>query len=86
MSITLNARIQAMATLHYTESGQGEPLILLHSGGMSGAEWKPQILLCSPAHFRVVMVPDHLGHGRSPMIAAKLTVADMGHAVLELIG
>ena len=34
-----------MATLHYSESGQGEPLILLHSGGMSGAEWKPQIPL-----------------------------------------
>ncbi len=26
-----------MAILHYTESGQGEPLILLHSGGMTGA-------------------------------------------------
>lgn len=53
-----------MATLHYTQSGQGEPLILLHSGGMSGAEWTPQIPLLA-RHFRVV-VPDHLGHGRSP--------------------
>lgn len=72
-----------MATLHYTESGQGEPLILLHSGGMSGAEWKPQIPLFA-RQFRVI-VPDHLGHGRSPMVAERLAVADMGHAVLELM-
>lgn len=72
-----------MSTLHYTESGQGEPLILLHSGGMSGAEWKPQIPLFART-FRVI-APDHLGHGRSPMLAEKLAVADMGRAVLELL-
>ncbi len=72
-----------MATLHYTESGQGKPLILLHSGGMSGAEWKPQIPLFA-RHFRVI-APDHLGHGRSPMVAERLAVADMGRAVLELM-
>ncbi len=72
-----------MATLHYTESGQGDPLILLHSGGMSGAEWKPHLPLFARI-FRVI-APDHLGHGRSPMIAEKLTVADMGRSVLELL-
>lgn len=69
--------------MHYTETGQGDPLILLHSGGMSGAEWKPQIPRFS-RQFRVV-VPDHLGHGNSPMVAEKLTVADMGRAVLALL-
>ena len=72
-----------MATLHYTESGQGEPLVLLHSGGMSGAEWRPQVTLFARS-FRVI-VPDHLGHGHSPMIAEKLTVGDMGRAVLDLL-
>ena len=72
-----------MATLHYTESGQGEPLALLHSGGMSGAEWRPQITLFARS-FRVI-VPDHLGHGHSPMIAEKLTIGDMGRAVLDLL-
>ena len=72
-----------MAILHYTESGQGDPLILLHSGGMSGAEWQPQLPLLA-RHFRVI-VPDHLGHGHSPMIADRLTVSDMGRAVLELM-
>jgi len=42
-----------MATLHYTESGQGDPLFLLHSGGMSGAEWKPQIPLGSVLHLDI---------------------------------
>lgn len=72
-----------MATLHYTESGQGEPLILLHSGGMSGAEWKPQVPLFA-RNFRVI-APDHLGHGHSPMIADRLAIGDMGRAVLELM-
>ena len=70
-------------TLHYTDTGAGDPLLLLHSGGMSGAEWTPQLARFS-RHFRVI-VPDHLGHGRSPMIAATLTVADMSGAVLALL-
>lgn len=72
-----------MAKLHYVESGKGEALILLHSGGMSSAEWKPQIPLFA-RQFRVI-APDHLGHGGSPMVARKLAVADMGRAVLELL-
>jgi 3-oxoadipate enol-lactonase len=72
-----------MATLHYVENGKGEPLLLLHSGGMSGAEWQPHLPLFA-RHFRVI-APDHLGHGRSPMVAEKLAVADMGRAVLELL-
>ncbi len=72
-----------MAILHFVESGQGQALLLLHSGGMSHAEWTPQI----PAfarHFRVIAI-DHLGHGQSPMVAERLAVADMGRAVLDLL-
>ena len=72
-----------MATLHYTEAGQGNPLLLLHSGGMSGAEWTPQVALFA-RQFRVI-IPDHLGHGRSPMVAETLTIADLGRATLELL-
>ena len=64
-----------MATLHYTESGQGEPLILLHSGGMSRAGGRANPVVRPP--FSVV-VPDHLGHGRSPMVAEKLIVRGHG--------
>ncbi len=72
-----------MAILHYTESGQGEPLLLLHSGGMTSAEWTAHVPLFA-RHFRVI-TPDHLGHGRSPMIAERLSVGDMGRAVLEVM-
>lgn len=72
-----------MATLHYVESGQGKPLILLHSGGMAGEEWKPQLPAFSK-QFRTI-VPDHLGHGQSPLHAERLAVSDMGRAVLELL-
>lgn len=69
--------------LYYQESGQGEPLILLHSGGMTGAEWQPQIAEFSQ-HFRTI-VPDQPGHGQSPMQADRLQIGDIGRAVLELM-
>lgn len=44
-----------MTVLHYTESGQGEPLIPLHSGGMTSAEWMAQMALVA-RRFRVIRV------------------------------
>lgn len=72
-----------MSILHFTEAGRGEALILLHSGGMSGREWDPQIASLA-RHFRVI-IPDQLGHGNTPMIAEKLTIGDIGREVIELI-
>ncbi|TCO76382.1 3-oxoadipate enol-lactonase [Plasticicumulans lactativorans] len=72
-----------MKLLHYVESGQGEPLILLHSGGMCGEEWKPQMAPLA-RQFRVI-APDQPGHGQSPMRAERLTIGDIGRAVLELM-
>jgi pimeloyl-ACP methyl ester carboxylesterase len=72
-----------MTILHYTQAGQGEPLILLHSGGMSGREWDPQITSLAQ-HFWVI-IPDQLGHGNTPMIAEKLTIGDIGREVIELM-
>ena len=72
-----------MSTLHYIEAGTGEALILLHSGGMTGEEWKPQIPIFSKS-FRVI-VPDQLGHGNSPMVSEKLAIGDIGRAVVELM-
>lgn len=72
-----------MSTLHYIEAGQGETLILLHSGGMSNEEWKPQIPALAK-QFRVI-ASDQLGHGQSPMIADRLAIGDIGRAVIELL-
>jgi 3-oxoadipate enol-lactonase len=72
-----------MTIMHYTQAGRGEPLILLHSGGMSGKEWAPQIASLA-RHFSVI-IPDQLGHGHTPMIAEKLTIGDIGREVIELM-
>ena len=72
-----------MSVLHYSETGKGEPLILLHSGGMSGAEWQPQLRYLG-RHFRVI-TPDQLGHGRSPMVAEQLTIGDIGRQMIQLL-
>ncbi len=72
-----------MSRLYHTEQGQGRPVVLLHSGGMCGEEWKPQIHILAK-QFRVI-APDQLGHGRSPMVADKLAIGDIGRALIELL-
>jgi 3-oxoadipate enol-lactonase len=50
--------------LHYMESGQGMPVVLLHGFPLSGSIWHTQRERLSE-RYRVV-VPDLRGHGRSP--------------------
>lgn len=74
-----------MQDLYYRDLGQDQDqaLVLLHSGGMSGEEWKPQ-LASWQEHFRLI-VPDLPGHGCSPLNAERLAVGAMGRAVLALL-
>ncbi len=56
-------------------------LVLLHSGGMAGVEWQPQIPTLSQ-HFDV-WVPDLLGHGQSLIPEGEtLSISLMAEAVL----
>lgn len=50
-------------TIYYELYGQGEPLILLHAGSLTGGMWEPY-LAAFAGRYRVV-VPDLPGHGRS---------------------
>lgn len=50
--------------LHYTEKGEGEPLILLHGNGEDGTYFQRQIAYFSKK-YRVIAV-DTRGHGKSP--------------------
>ncbi|UJF24701.1 alpha/beta hydrolase [Suttonella sp. R2A3] len=68
--------------LYYQEHGSGKPILLLHSGGMAGEEWQPQIPALAK-RYRVI-VPDLPGHGRSLLKDEPLTIAMMGQAVIEL--
>lgn len=51
--------------LYYEEHGQkqGQPLLLIHGGAVSGASWQPY-LAAFAEHFRVIM-PDSRGHGKT---------------------
>ncbi len=67
----------------YGESSN-DVLVLLHSGGMAGIEWQPQINILAK-YFRL-LVPDLPGHGQSRLAAGQqLSVAMMAEAVLSLL-
>ena len=50
--------------LHYTERGEGEPLVLLHGNGEDSAYFEHQVSFFE-SEYRVIAV-DTRGHGRSP--------------------
>lgn len=50
--------------LHTTSRGEGQPVVMLHSGGMSSRQWKKLGDVLSATH-RVV-APDFLGSGSNP--------------------
>lgn len=73
-----------MAALAYETFGDGPPLVLLHSGGMTAAEWAPSIEAFG-AEYRLI-VPDLPGHGRSRLAPGeRLTVSGAAEAVLTLL-
>ncbi|MEG1118052.1 MAG: alpha/beta fold hydrolase, partial [Janthinobacterium sp.] len=56
--------------LHYldldpgTQTGQGDPVFLLHGLGSCAEDWRPQIDALGSGHR--LIVPDLRGHGASP--------------------
>jgi 3-oxoadipate enol-lactonase len=50
-------------TLYVEQHGSGEPLLLLHGLGSSGADWE-EVLPALACRYRVIL-PDVRGHGRS---------------------
>jgi pimeloyl-ACP methyl ester carboxylesterase len=66
--ITTESRIRSTSfegsTLHVEDAGEGEPVVLLHSSGMSGAQWRRTAEELVRGGARAI-VPDLLGSGRS---------------------
>jgi pimeloyl-ACP methyl ester carboxylesterase len=60
---------------YYEVHGEGDPLVLLHGGGDSGAGFGSQIPALAE-HYRVI-VPDRRGHGRTPDVEGPLTYPGM---------
>src|SRR6185436_11887698 len=69
--------------MYYEIRGEGEPLILLHGGGGSGANWE-LIMKDVPSGYRLI-VPDLRGHGRSTNPSPELTFRQSARDVIGML-
>ncbi|WCT74474.1 alpha/beta hydrolase [Sphingomonas naphthae] len=69
--------------IHYLEAGEGQPLVLLHSGGGSAYEFEHVIAPLSE-HHRVIAW-DMPGHGDSDPLLRHMTIAGHDEALAGLI-
>ncbi|MCL1498845.1 2-succinyl-6-hydroxy-2,4-cyclohexadiene-1-carboxylate synthase [Xanthomonas nasturtii] len=71
-------------TLHYTQHGQGFPVLLGHSYLWDAAMWEPQIQALSQ-QYRVI-VPELWGHGQSGALpAGTQSLGDLAEQMLTLL-
>ena len=79
------ARIETTGgSIAYLDQGHGEPVVLLHSSGSSGAQWRGLVARLAEAR---VIAPDLYGYGESSPWRglAAFTLAHEAEAVLALI-
>src|SRR5579871_5777811 len=69
--------------LHYSEAGQGAPVVLLHGFPLSSAIWQEQQRSLSD-RFRVI-TPDLRGHGNSPAPSGAYTMESLAQDLLALL-
>jgi len=69
--------------IHYLERGRGEPLLLIHGLGSSGADWAFQVAALEQ-RFRII-VPDLPGSGHSPPPPREYTIAGFANALWKLM-
>jgi pimeloyl-ACP methyl ester carboxylesterase len=69
-------------TVAVMESGEGEPLLMLHAAGMSDV-WLPAYQKLAE-HYHVI-VPHHPGFGSSPQIDTTQTVEDLAYHYDEVV-
>ncbi len=69
--------------LHYSEKGEGEPLILLHGNGESGEYFFHQLAFFSE-HYRVIAL-DTRGQGRSPRGDAPFTIRQFAEDLRDFL-
>ncbi|WP_329580452.1 alpha/beta hydrolase [Kitasatospora sp. NBC_01250] len=72
---------------YYEVQGEGEPLLLLHGGGVTADSWYAQLPVLAQ-HYRVY-VPERRGHGRTPDVDGPISfplMADDTAAFIEELG
>lgn len=67
-------------SLHYTKTGSGEPLVLLHGNGESGGYFSHQTAYFSRSY--TVYALDTRGHGQSPRGTAPFTIRQFARDLL----
>jgi 3-oxoadipate enol-lactonase len=70
-------------SIHYLERGRGEPLLLIHGLGCSGADWAFQVAALEH-RFRII-VPDLPGSGHSLPPPDEYTIAGFASALWKLM-
>jgi pimeloyl-ACP methyl ester carboxylesterase len=70
-------------SLHYLQRGSGEPLMLIHGLGASGADWALQVRALE-GRFRLV-IPDLPGCGHSGALPANCSIAQFANALWALL-
>lgn len=71
------------SSIHYLERGRGEPLLLIHGLGCSGADWAFQVAALEH-RFRLI-IPDLPGSGHSSPPRSEYTIAGFAHAMWRLM-
>ncbi len=69
--------------IHSDSQGSGPTIVLLHGVGLDGGLWSRCVPALAADH-RVV-VPDLRGHGRSPAIEGRVTLAELAADVAEIM-
>lgn len=70
-------------SLHFRDTGAGEPLLLLHGFTGSGDDW--QHVLAEPLAGHRIIAPDLPGHGHSPNPRSEFKFADVARDVFALL-
>jgi len=70
-------------SIHYLERGRGEPLLLIHGLGSSGADWALHVAALE-ARFRVI-VPDLPGSGHSAPLPDGCSIAEFAASLWALL-
>lgn len=71
------------SSIHYLERGRGEPLLLIHGLGCSGAAWAFQVAALEH-RFRLI-IPDLPGSGHSSPPRSEYTIAGFANALWRLM-
>ncbi len=79
----MSSALPSSDTLHFTDSGSGPPLLLVHGLMVTGEMFEPVVHQFATRHR--VIVPDLRGHGRSRLLPQPYTVRQLAADLSRLL-